>query len=303
MSFPAPAGPKAEIEAEFEAKVEAVTGDLGGAIWRAASRGEAPQLEELLSRRDVRVTDLNFMPPLDPEPPLIRAIRGPSSSCVALLLSDPLVEVNCRSQYSTTSLHLCVRYSPVAEVQRVLRLLAEHPMIDINALDQENTTILWNACYNDYHGHVRMLLACARAGAVDTRLRSAYIIGIPPSASRWRKKSAIEVTSDPGIRALIAAYEACPVTTRARLRQEFGFTFEDIAAEFACAVLLCDGYVTLRKVAATSETRFLLIVTKLPMELQMIICHRRYGAAGHTILARHTESGVKVILRNMLLDH
>ena len=79
-----------------------------------------------------------------------------------------------------------------------------------------------------------------------------------------------------------------------------------LAAEiFALTVFLCDELLhlkpTLATTAATDTLRFFSIISKLPMELQMILCHRVVGSMKQNILLKDSEAAFKSLARILLL--
>jgi len=96
---------------------------------------------------------------------------------------------------------------------------------------------------------------------------------------------------------LLTEYHSRSPECRATLRSELGLTTGDIAADFACAVLLSDGFLRLR-LQDTDSARFWMIMIKLPMELQMILCHRSRQSPRQTVLVRDTEVALKAVIRD-----
>ena len=91
-----------------------------------------------------------------------------------------------------------------------------------------------------------------------------------------------------------------PALTRHELRVKLGI-LEVLAAEvFALTVFLCDDLPQL-KPALTATTRFFAIASKLPMELQMILCHRAVDSMKQNILRKDSEAAFKSLAR-ILLD-
>lgn len=81
---------------------------------------------------------------------------------------------------------------------------------------------------------------------------------------------------------LILDYESSPITSRNRLRRKHGFP--DIASQyFALVVMVCDDYFT------STDNKFMNIVTRLPIELQFIICNYANGSCKKNIHSRDIE--------------
>ena len=84
---------------------------------------------------------------------------------------------------------------------------------------------------------------------------------------------------------------------------------DELAAEvFALTVFLCDDLLQLKPAShqaatpdpTTAATRFFTISAKLPMELQMILCHRAVGSMQQNILRKDSEAAFKSLARILL---
>ena len=66
---------------------------------------------------------------------------------------------------------------------------------------------------------------------------------------------------------------------------------------FALIVFLCDDLLLLKPAshpaADTAAARFFAVASKLPMELQMILCHRVVGSMKQNILRKDSEAAFK----------
>ena len=99
-----------------------------------------------------------------------------------------------------------------------------------------------------------------------------------------------------------------PAQTRHEIRLKL--VPEELPAEvFALIVFLCDDLLRLRPAltfitsnpdTATATSRFFAIALKLPMELQMILCHRVVGSMKQNILHKDSEAAFKSLARVLL---
>jgi len=135
--------------------------------------------------------------------------------------------------------------------------------------------------------------------------------------SRTRKENggddinynALEIAREEGwieVVCLLERFIANPAQTRHEVRVKLGM-LDALAAEvFALTVFLCDNLLQLKPsphLAATPDhataaaTRFFVIVKRLPMELQMILCHHAVGSMKQNILRKDSEIAFKSLTR------
>jgi len=100
-------------------------------------------------------------------------------------------------------------------------------------------------------------------------------------------------------------FVANPAHTRHKVRVKLG-VLDELAAEiFALTVFLCDDLLQLNPAAlaptTTTATRFFAISSKLPLELQMMLCHRAVGSMRQNILLKDSESAFKSLAMILLL--
>ena len=96
---------------------------------------------------------------------------------------------------------------------------------------------------------------------------------------------------------------ANPMQTRHEVRVKLGVLHELAAEVFVLIVFMCDDLLRLKPApfaSASSNTagpslRFFVIASKLPMELQMILCHRVVGSAKQNILHEDSEAACKFL--------
>jgi len=127
---------------------------------------------------------------------------------------------------------------------------------------------------------------------------------------KGRSCTALEIASENNkteVVSLLERFLANPAQTRHELRAKLG-VLDALAAEvFALTVFLCDDLLQLKPAlgaALTSELalRFFVIASKLPMELQMILCHRALGSMKQNILHKDSEAAFKSLAKALLLS-
>jgi len=93
---------------------------------------------------------------------------------------------------------------------------------------------------------------------------------------------------------VLERFIANPAETRYELQVKLGMLDELAAEFFALIVFLCDDLLQLKPAltttpASAAASRFFTIASKLPMELQMILCHRAVCSMKQNILQRDSE--------------
>jgi len=226
----------------------------------ACNRGHADMVKLLLAHRDIDVNRMNK----GGSTPLIWACTGGFQSTVRLMLEDPRVQVNLTNSDKVTA----------------ARLMAQ---------DGQTEVMGW--------------LLALRGDQIDLT-----------SKSRPRRGRPIDGAYCPEMNTLLENFRADPVQTRHELRLKMGLA-EALSAEFfALIIFLCDGLLrTITTTTSASSTsasaststststatatataiRFFAIVQKLPMELQMILCHRMVGSKKEIVLSKDSEAAFK----------
>ena len=130
-------------------------------------------------------------------------------------------------------------------------------------------------------------------------------LGDTKNQKDWRGKTALEivrVNRRTEVVSLLERSMANPAQTRHEVRGKLG-VLDALAAElFAVVVFLSDDLLQPRPalatiIAASAATRFFAITSKLPMELQMILCHRVVGSMKQNILYKDSEVAFKSLAK------
>lgn len=198
---------------------------------------------------------------------LHEACLGNHHEAVEILLKQPGVDVNLASAGNLSPIHLAIA-SPQA-----VRVLVKDPRVICSMPDSLGFTPLWWA--TKYRGlEVIKLLLCYRGGqlgAMDGVLREAQEQG------------------NAEILTLLARFAVAPEAVRQRLRNEL--VLGEVADLFSIVVFLSDDLLVLRpESSARSEPertarRFFAMATRLPIEVQMTLCHRAFQSTRSIILS------------------
>jgi len=218
------------------------------------------------------------------------ACRKGHVEIVKLLLAHPKIDVNLRSSNGDTPLSFGCWSGRVS----VVRLLLEDPRVDITLENENGYTPLWWASCKERHEVIEWLIASGRD------------LGDLNKKRNWRGKdsTALEIARNfesTGVVSLLERFMANPAQTRHELRVKLGVLDELGPEVFALTIFLCDDLLQLKPAshptAAAGTLRFFVIACKLPMELQMILCHRAVGSMRQNILRQDSEAAFKSLAR------
>jgi len=98
---------------------------------------------------------------------------------------------------------------------------------------------------------------------------------------------------------LIDEYERDPAAVRNRLRRQPGLREYYIGHLFALVVFHSDSFVVVNEKTAHSCTkRFFRIASRLPLDLQMVLCNLIFGSPKDIIPLRDSEPGFQLLTRS-----
>ena len=224
---------------------------------------------------------------------------------VKLLLAHPNIIVNVKDTFERTPFALGCANGRVPAVQ----LLLKDSRVNTTIHDKSNRTPLWAAAFGDHRGVIERFIASGRdLGDLGRKGRSyeddqEYTVLEISRQKHWK----VDVFR------LLERFLKNPAQTRRDFRVRFGVLEELAAAElYALTVFLCDGLLQLKPAQAlvpsgpaaaptAAATRFFAMVSKLPMELQMILCHRVVGSKKQNIPHNDSEIAFQGLARSLLL--
>jgi len=165
--------------------------------------------------------------------------------------------------------------------------MLKDPRVDITLSDHRGHTPLWHASFGGSVDVVEWLIASGRELGDLSIVSSSYL------------------NEDIGL--LLEKFMVNPAQIRHELQVKLGVLDEFAAEIFALTVFLCDGLLQLRPPTLITSSsnpaavRFFTIAKRLPMELQMILCHRAVGSMKQNILHKDSEAAFKSLARILLL--
>jgi len=181
---------------------------------------------------------------------------------------------------------------------KVVKLLLKDPRVDLNLTDYKGRTALWKACYWGFAGAVKWLIACGRdLGDLDRK-------GLGYNGKEYSALEIARQEKKTELVTLLEGFVANPAQVRHEVRVKLRFPAELAAGLFAITVFLCDGLLRLQPAnpnpAAPAIVRFLMVAIRLPMELEMVLCHRVMGSMRQNIRSEESEAAFKSLARILL---
>jgi hypothetical protein len=222
--------------------------------------------------------------------PLHHATFHEKMNCLKFLLARPDIDVNLKVSGGQTPLHTAMTQKKLES----MKLLLKDPRIDKWAKDDFGMTPLqiagdasvlflkgmewWIVLDEEFSkptldDEVLYALKPAKTQRKLTNLRHlAYIAGRDPRFTQFDLK----------------------------LRHNVGTARSFFL--FAVVVLSCDGFLETKKEKTDNTTRFFNIARRVPMEIQMILCHRAYGSTKEIVKTDDLDFGLRkwVELERML---
>ena len=224
------------------------------------------------------------------------ACRCGSVDVVKVLLQHPLIEVNLQAKNGITPFAFACMKGHLS----VLKQLLNDPRVDTGMANTQGQTPLWNIMRFSCFEALQWFIASGR-DLGDLNKKGTFYYGdyTVMEVASWDETGPMTM--------LLRRFMANPVQTRNELRVELGVLEEQTAALFALVIFLCDGLLQLMPPALTSATsatatvRFFCIAAALPMELQMLLCHRVFGSWKQNILRNDSEAAFKALTGDLTL--
>ena len=219
---------------------------------------------------------------------------------VKLLLALPALDVNMSiSKGNTPFAMACIN-----KRRAVVELLLKDPRVDITLGNNNQLTPVWLACYYNHFEVIEWLVASGRdLGDLEKK--------VPFEGSEFaaleiaRREKNLEATS------LLKRFMADPHQTRHEVLVKLGFGDALAAEHFATIVFLCDDLLQLKPALAAvcndagapaAIQQFFAIAKRLPMELQMVLCHRVAGSRKQNIKSTESEAAFKSLARTIFVN-
>jgi len=208
-------------------------------------------------------------------------------SVIPLLLAHPDVDVNAKNKGGWTPFYgacLCGITSCVCEMLRDSRVKVNEPNDDGHAP-------LWHAAYGGHLDVIKWWIASGRE--ID--------LGKPGDVEKTDAIGAAKEFRRTEVVTLLERFKSDATQTRHAMRVEVGW-YDKLAAEmFAQAVFVSDGLLQIKNTTTTTPAaRFFSIARRLPLELQMVLCHRVVGSGKELIPGKDREVTFKTLAKSLL---
>lgn len=179
----------------------------------------------------------------------------------------------------------------------VVRFLLTDPRVDVAQPDRQGRTPVWAALHDGYLEVVRWMIASGKElGDVKRDGGAFYYTLTEPVTSRTEVQQC---------KVLLKKFAQNPMKVRHDVRILLGTADEQATHLFALVIFVCEGLLTIvtATTAATQSTdtitttlqprdetvRFFSLVSTLPMELQMVICHRACDSPKDNVPSHKSE--------------
>jgi len=257
---------------------------------------------------------------------MLAAVKeGDAKKLAALMRQDSGFKVNMDQNGGGLILlhHACVDSKRSA----VIPLLLAHPDIDVNVNKKDllGWTPFYRACVNGHPSCVHEMLkdsrvkvnepnndgrtplwCAARSGHLDAirwwiAFGTEMDLGTPGDIDKTDAIGVAKMYDYTKVVTLLERFKDNPVKTRHAMKVELGFV-DDLAAEvFALVVFVSDGLLQIKDTTSpSSAARFFNIARRLPLELQMMLCHRQVGSDKEIIPGKDSEVAFKALAGSLL---
>jgi len=207
----------------------------------------------------------------------------------------------------------------------IVSVLLAHPPIDVNLKDREGWTPFMSATIYGYAPACRLLLRDYRVQVNEpgrdgsTPLFWAATMGRLDTIRRWiasgremdlgqsgdEKTDAIgkaKAMNKKELGSLLERFKENPEEVRHALRMELCWYDEAAAEVYALVVFVSDGLLQVTQGDQSTPipaARLFSIATQLPLELQMVLCHRLVGSSREIIPAMESEMAFKHLAKKI----
>jgi hypothetical protein len=232
------------------------------------------------------------------------AVKNKSTEIIKLLLAHPKVDPNIKTtSIGETPFHLVCGFCEGIPATVFTLFLDDH-RIRLNELSKNGFTPLVLLVKERNIDCIKMWMASGRP--LD--------IGSPDSPDGYALRDEIQTTiegfSQPretfmeewrAIKGLLASYRDHQKETINKVRKELDWHRKRAAPLYAAVVFVSDGFLEIIKTERDPDkaARFFSIARRLPLELQMVLCHRSVKSGGTIIPASVADPAFRDLVVNI----
>jgi ankyrin repeat protein len=215
---------------------------------------------------------------------------------VSVLLNHPQINVNQKSESGSVPLLTGCYHGNV----ELVKLLLKDSRVNVNLAQDDGCTSLWWAVYWK-HIEVIQWMIVLRGDELDMKKKGRDYDKAYNAIELARKRNQTEIF------VLLERFVTNPAQIKYETHLELCGAAGLSAELFALMVFLCDDLLKVRTPAATSlsvsnhlpAVRFFNIATKLPMELQMVLCYRLFGSSKENIISNDSEIAFRSLAKSL----
>jgi len=233
-----------------------------------------------------------------------------ASKCVKFLLARPEIDVNVRDGFvykNTTPFMIACTSNELS----VVRMFLADARVD-TTLTSDGCSAMWRVirfhdssrCSNKHLEVCELFIASDRdLGSFTQRGEFLIYSGSILDMMALNEKDEPNRALMPEMKDLLDRLRNDFIQLRHELRLKHGFSEQDATDVFAMVIFLCDDLLKLnmQAVAPCGVPVFFRIACRLPMELQMLLCHRVYGSPKHSIPSHKSEPAFKALAQKKLV--
>ena len=215
---------------------------------------------------------------------LFSACRAGSDIVVSILLIHPGVDVNLKNNHGRTPFMIaCDGHTSC------VRELLKDSRVKVNEPNNNRYTPLWIAAAGAHLDVIKWWIASGRE--ID--------LGKP---GEWETDAIGEAKENgkTNVVTLLQRFKNDPAKTRHAVRLEIGWYDEAAAEIFAEVVFVSDGLLQINDSTTTPAARFINIARRLPLELEMLLCHRVVGSSKEIISGQDSEVAFKSLAKRLI---
>ena len=263
----------------------------------ASRDGKVSKMKEIL--RSNPALDVNWAHPVEGKLTALHyASLGVQEFSVGILLAHPDIDVNKTNVCGCTPFMLACEFGS----RHCVRLLLKDARVRVDSPDKDGCTPLWRAAFRGRFDTIMSWIASGREMNLgEPGNQETDVIEAAKRSDIWDNKETRRGKSL--VVELLERYRETPEKTRHQTRIETGWYDETASQVYAIVVFVSDGLLGLGlgldDMVVIPAARFILMATKLPLELQAVLSYRVAGSGRDIIVSRKSEVAFKTLAKSL----